>query len=273
MTTMEPGRRGSLLAAVAFAAAVVVAVASLTGSALRGPTELLVYSGGVNRAAIPATIAEFERREGVRVTVVYDGCGALANRLRDSLAAIAAGNDRDLPDAFIPCDRAYIDEFGSRFEPAVDLAETDLVIVTRNGNPRAIGALPDLAKPDLRVGIADPALSAMGALSRRATARLGCDDAVMANVREQGAKADPLMASVRAGRLDAAVVFAANASTCRGELTVIPLAGEGLTATTAAAVSASSPRRELARSLIAMLRSDASRDRYIAANFRWLAGR
>lgn len=265
-------RRGSLLAAVALATAVVASFAAFAGAAARQPADLLVYSGGVNRAAIPATVAEFERREGVRVTIVYDGCGALADRMRDALSAID-GHGQPFPDAFIPCDRSYIDEFGSRFEPAVDLAETDLVIVTRIGNPRRIESLADLANTGLRVGIANPRLSAMGALTRRATARLGCDEAVMVNVRQQGAKADPLLDGVRAGRLDAAVVFAANASTCRGRVTVVPLSGDGLTAITSAAVSTTSPRRELARRLISALTSDASRDRYLAADFRWLAGR
>ncbi|MDA0839468.1 MAG: molybdate ABC transporter substrate-binding protein, partial [Planctomycetota bacterium] len=39
--------------------------------------ELVLYSGGVNRVAIQETVKDFQQREGVKISTVYNGCGIL----------------------------------------------------------------------------------------------------------------------------------------------------------------------------------------------------
>ncbi len=52
------------------------------------------------RPAIEQTIAEFERREGVKVTRVYNGCGIL-------VAQMKAG---EVPDAYFACDSEFMNQ-------------------------------------------------------------------------------------------------------------------------------------------------------------------
>ena len=47
------------------------------GDAWADQPELSVFAGSMLRPAIEDTIAEFEKREGVRISRVYNGCGIL----------------------------------------------------------------------------------------------------------------------------------------------------------------------------------------------------
>ncbi len=250
---------------LSWAAAIPIAIAWASGRT-SGDAELVIFSGGANRLATASTVAAFERREHVRVTMVTDGCGVLAARMRD----IEAGRSRErFPDAFLPCDVSYTAAF-PRLSPATVLAETDLVLVVPAGNPAGLHLLPDLARAGLRVGAADPDKSAMGMLTRRATARLGCDDAFARNLRMQGASAVPLIAGVRNGSLDVAVAFAANLALDSAGVTVVPLAIEGITTHSGFAVDERGAHRDLTMRLLADLRAQPSRARYEACGFRWI---
>src|SRR5256885_12146036 len=90
------------------------------------------------RPAIEETIADFERREGVSVTRVYNGCGIL-------VAAMKAG---ERPDAYFACDKSFMDQVNDLFLDARDVSQNQLVILVHKGNPRGVHSLKDLAQKD-----------------------------------------------------------------------------------------------------------------------------
>src|SRR5262249_52627624 len=67
--------------------------------------ELRLLSGAMLRPAIEETLTAFERREGVRVTRVYNGCGIL-------VAQMLAG---ERPDAYFACDKSFMDQVNDLF--------------------------------------------------------------------------------------------------------------------------------------------------------------
>jgi molybdate transport system substrate-binding protein len=259
-TIAATSRRGAI--AGVFAAALALLTLGAAAAFERGAAtrELVVYAGGVNRAAAMETIREFEQRESAHVVLVVDGCGVLASRIARDLAA-----GRGAPDLFVPCDGTYLEPFSDIYPVPRPLGDTDLVIAVPPGNPHGLSTLTDLAAPGLRVGAADADKSAMGRLTHRAIAHLGCEAGFAANLKQTGALADPLLAGLAAGALDAAVVFAANATPWRGRVDTVPLRLDGITATATAAARANSP---FAQRLVDALSSQRSLGRYRALGFR-----
>ena len=223
--------------------------------------EVVLYSGGVNRVAIEESLREFEAREGARVTRVYNGCGILTAQIR-------AGQR---PDAYFACDVSFMTTVGEHFGPALDLAETRIVILTRKDNPAGLTGLADLTRPGLALGVANAQQSALGALTARLLESRGLLERVMANVRVQAPTADLLVNQLRAGGLDAVVVYRANTSQVRDVLTVVELPEPEALAIQPYAIGRNSDHVHLMERLLAKLRSDGSRSRFEESGFTWKA--
>ncbi|MCC6234582.1 MAG: molybdate ABC transporter substrate-binding protein [Verrucomicrobiales bacterium] len=222
---------------------------------------VVLYSGGVNRMAIEDTLRRFEEREGVQITRVYNGCGILTSQIR-------AGQR---PDAYFACDVSFMTTVQEYFQPSTELAETRMVILTKQGNPRQIRTLADLAAPSLRVGVANAEQSALGALTARLLRELGLDQAIQPNIVVQTPTADLLVNQVRAGGLDAAVVYQANTSQVLNSLHVIPIESPAALAIQPFAIARSSRHTFLMSRLLEALASTESRLRFEQTGFAWRA--
>lgn len=223
---------------------------------------LTLYSGTVNRIGIQATLDEFARREGCEITTVYNGCGILCAAMKEM-----AKEDRDLPDAYYACDICFIAPVAASFPEALILTEADIIIAVPKGNPRGIKTLADLAAPGLRVGIGNAMQSTLGYMTDCMLRAAGLQEAVAANAVSQVPAGDLLVTQLRAGTLDAAIVYSTNAMPQAEHLDRIALAVPGAKAAQPFAVRRGSPRAQLAFRLLDALR--ANQDRFTAAGFRW----
>ena len=179
---------------------------------------LTIYSGGVNRLAIDDQIDAFAAREGVEINRLYLGCGLLVSQMQ----SIREGTHSDLfPDMYISCDASYHEEVSSLFLPPTRATSTDMVILVQPNNPHQIQSIADLAKPELRVGLANPDESALGGLSRTLLKKEGYYDQVMENCVVQTPTADMLVNAMKAGGLDAAIVYRVNCAKVEDEMPVI----------------------------------------------------
>jgi molybdate transport system substrate-binding protein len=231
----------------------------VAGDAWEETPEVVLFSGGVNRVAIEDTLQRFEQREGVRVTRVYNGCGILVSQMK-------AGQH---PDAYFACDTSFMGEVTNLFESPTNISQTQIVLLLPKGNPKNIHNLADLAGPGLRVGVANEAQSALGALTARLLKAQSLYDRVMPNVRVQTPTADLLVNQMRTGSLDAVVVYTANTSQVKDLFTIIPVTGPGATAIQPFAVGRNSQHRYLMERLLEALRSTASRERFETNGFQW----
>ncbi|MBM3881804.1 MAG: hypothetical protein FJ387_19115 [Verrucomicrobia bacterium] len=230
----------------------------VAGDAWAERPEVLLYSGGVNRLAIEETIQQFEQREGAQVTRVYNGCGIL-------VAQMKLGQQ---PDAYLACDVSYLTPVQNLFNPGIEVSETDIVLLVAKGNPLGLRALADLARPGLRVGMANPRQSTLGDLTVQLLERSGVADGVLANVRSQTPTADLLVNQIRTGSLDVVVVYEANTSQVRDFLDVVHLGVPGAVAVQPYAVGTHSAHPQLMSRLRAAIQKEASRQRYAALGFR-----
>lgn len=223
--------------------------------------ELTLYAGSMLRPAIEETISEFERREGVKVTRVYNGCGIL-------VAQMKAG---EIPDAYFACDVEFMNQVKDIFPISESVSQNELVILVKKGNPHGIKSLEDLTKPGLRVGIGHEKQCAMGWITQRTFAESGLRTELMKNVVVQTPTGDMLVNQMRSGSLDAAVAYLSNAAGAADFLDAIRIQGIPCSvATQPYGVAKGSHNRQLGERLLRAIRTKESKEKFTSEGFRWL---
>jgi molybdenum ABC transporter molybdate-binding protein len=223
---------------------------------------ILFFSGAMLRPAIDATINQFEKREGVQVTRVYNGCGILVSQMK-------AGSR---PDAYFSCDRSFMAKVVDLFVDGEDVSTNRLVILVKPGNPLGVTDVASLARPGLRVGLAHPEKSAMGAITHNMLIAMGLADSVAKNVKVELATGDSVVNNLLTGSLDAVIVCQSNAMAAGDKVQRLPIdAPEGL-AIQPVALGKSAKYPQLTARLVELLKSPQSRARFESAGFRWRLG-
>lgn len=232
------------------------------GDAWTETPEITLYAGSMLRPAIEKTITDFEEREGVRVTRVYNGCGIL-------VAQMKAGQ---VPDAYFACDTEFMNQVKTLFPQPQDLSRNELVILVHKGNPHGIKSLRDLTKPNLRVGIGHEKQCAMGWLTQKTFDESGLKTEVMKNVVVQTPTGDMLVNQMRSGSLDAAVAYLSNAAGAAKDLDAIRI--QGLACAIAIqpfAIAKDSANKQLTERLLTAIRTAQSQERFTTEGFLWVA--
>lgn len=225
--------------------------------------ELSIFAGSMLRPAIEDTIIEFEQREGVRVSRVYNGCGILVAQMK--------GGQK--PDAYFACDVEFMQQVKDTFPEAVDVSQNELVIIVPKGNPQNIASLKDLTKPGLKVGVGHEKQCAMGWITQNVFRESGVQQELMDNVTVQTPTGDMLVNQLRTGSLDAAVVYLSNAAGSADYLDAVQIQGIPCsTATQPWAVARESRHPYLAARLFEKICSAESQEIFAAEGFRWQIG-
>jgi molybdenum ABC transporter molybdate-binding protein len=234
---------------------------TVRGDVWENVPELAVFAGSMLRPAIEDTIVEFEKREGAKVSRVYNGCGIL-------VAQMKAGQH---PDAYFACDQEFMKQVPDIFPESNDVSQNELVIMVQKGNPHAIKSLSDLSKRGLKVGIGHEKQCAMGWITQNTFREAGITKDVMENVAVQTPSGDMLVNQMQTGSLDAAVAYLSNAAGAGEFLDAIRI--EGLpcsVATQPFAIAQDSPRPNITARLFEKLCSADSQSIFEAEGFRWL---
>jgi len=222
--------------------------------------ELNLFAGSMLRPAIEETVKQFEKREGVRVNTVYNGCGIL-------VAQMKAGQ---VPDAYFACDTEFMEQVPDLFPEPTDVSQNELVIIVKKGNPHNIAGLRDLTKEGLRVGIGHEKQCAMGWVTQNTFREGGVQTEVMENVTVQTPTGDMLVNQMRAGSLDAAVVYLSNTAGSGNFLDAVRIQGlECSVATQPYAIKPESPNALTASRLFQQICSTESQESFTAEGFRW----
>ena len=164
---------------------------------------LTLFAGGMLRPALEPIITAFCKREGVRIDRSYNGCGVLVAQIRSGAQ----------PDAYAACDQSFLDMVQDQFTPGTLLSRNALVLLVPKGNPASLQSARDLSREGVKIGIASPQRSALGALTVKALQDAGLYDDLRSsgNCAVESATGDFLVNQVRAGGLDGAIVYHSNA--------------------------------------------------------------
>jgi molybdate transport system substrate-binding protein len=225
--------------------------------------ELVVYAGAMLRPALEESLTEFENREKVRITRVYNGCGILVGQMQVG----------ELPDIYFACDTSFMSKVQDKFDAAKNVSNNQLMIVVRKGNPKQVFELTDLGKPGLRVGIGHEHQCALGALTKETFLRTGTYAKVLKNIVVQSPTGDflvnQLFVSGQKG-LDVVVAYRSNILPFPDKVDGIPITGVPCaTPAQPIAVSKSSKYPELSRRLTEFLQAKESRQRFEKLGFGW----
>jgi len=163
--------------------------------------EITIFSGAMLSPGLEPVIERFRRREGVEVRTSYQGCGLLVAQMKQGAR----------PEAYVSCDESFMEMVSDRFEVPTLLTKNDLIILVRRDNPRSIREAKDLARDGVRVGLAHETQSALGHLTWRWLTDIDLRESVADRCSVESATGDFLVNQLRAGSLDAVVVFRSNA--------------------------------------------------------------
>jgi len=222
--------------------------------------ELVVYAGAMLRPAVETSLVEFEKRENVRITRIYNGCGILVSQMKTG----------DIPDLYFACDTSFMTMVQDQFNDPKNVSNNQLMITTKKGNPKQVLELKDLAKPGLRVGIGHEQQCALGALTKETFLLNKLYGEISKNVKVQSPSGDMLVNQIRTGSLDVVVAYRSNVAPFADELDGIPITGvKCATPSQPIAVSKNSAHPELSRKLMEYLQTADSRARFEKLGFGW----
>ncbi len=222
--------------------------------------ELTIYAGSMLRPGLQKALDEFEKREKVRITRVYNGCGLLVSQMQVS----------DVPDLYFACDTSFMDKVREKFEEPSNVTTNQLMIVVPKGNPKEILKLTDLGQKGLRVGVGHEHQCALGQLTQETFIRTGVFAKVVNNIVARSPTGDFLVAQLLAGSLDVVVAYRTNITPYPNRLDGIPITGVPCAAPAQPiAVAKSSKYPELSRRLMEYLQTEESKERFEKLGFGW----
>ncbi|MBI3986303.1 MAG: substrate-binding domain-containing protein [Lentisphaerae bacterium] len=174
---------------------------------------LRVLCGSSMAAPIQEIGRQFAQAQGVRIEFDLGGSETL-------LPKILAGAKADV---FV-CHDPFEDKLkaAGRWNDTVTIGYLEPVLAVRPGNPKAIRAVRDLAKPGPRLGIGDPRYSTCGELFVRALRERMIEEDVMRNVVLQARSHGEMANGLIVGSLDAVVVWNFVVGLYPGKLEVVP---------------------------------------------------
>jgi molybdenum ABC transporter molybdate-binding protein len=222
--------------------------------------EILLYTGAMLTPAIRQRIAEFESREGVSIQLVPNGCGVLVSQMKAGAR----------PDAYFSCDTSFMDDVSELFDSPTNVSSNDMVILVKNEMRGTIESLSDLTKPNIRVGTAHPEKSALGALTVRLLDHLKIN--VNNNKLLDSATGDFLVNQLRAGSLDAVIVYRSNAlanSSTLNDAFIVDIDEPMAVAIQPFAIGANSNHKSLMMRLLDALTGNESKLDFLKYGFKW----
>jgi molybdate transport system substrate-binding protein len=243
-------RLRALVAAVAAVALVLAAVALAGGSQARTTQRLTVFAA--------ASLGNVFPRIDPHGRYSFGGSNMLAAQIQQGLPAdVFASANTKLP--------AQLHQLGLVTEPLV-FTSNRLVIVVAHGNPRGVRGVRDLERSGLRIVMAAAGVP-VGDYTRTVLARLGLSDLVGKAVSQE-TDVREVLAKVTLGEADAGFVYATDAKTVAGKVSVVRIApsAQPRVAYAAAAVK-SSKHLAAAKVWVNALRGKAAQKKLRAAGF------
>ena len=221
--------------------------------------EIVLFSGAMLRPGVEKTLKEFETREGVRFTTVYNGCGILCSQMR-------AG---ERPDGYFSCDTSFMKSVADLYLDSVNIVDNDLMLIVAKGNPLNLQKPEDLLRPGLRVGLPHHEKSAMGNIAWKMLVTLGIYDKIGTNLKVESPTGDFLINQLRTGSLDVIIACRSNYIGVREYLDGVPIESPLAHMIQPYAVGKETRYPQLMTRLRDAIVSTESRKRFESSGFGW----
>jgi molybdate transport system substrate-binding protein len=239
--------------------------------------QLVLMSGAMLKPAIDDLVKRFSQREGVDVNTIYAGCGIHVAQMK----AIRKGDvvATHFPDAYFACDVSFMKMVQQWFEASKTISRNDMVLAVPKGNPLGIKSIKDLTRPELRLGLAHPVNSALGALTDDLLKKLGLHEQVYTPKRKLPVvhtdAGHMLVNQMRAGALDIIVVYRSNVLSNTDNpdraLEIVEMNIPEAIAIQPYAVAKDSQHKYLMRRFLDAILSPQSESHFRDVGFQWIA--
>jgi molybdate transport system substrate-binding protein len=215
------------------------------------PPPLRVAAAGALRPAMRELAASYAGRP---VEIAFSSSQAALDAVRKGQA-----------DVVVVGHEAFMDQ--AKAEEIIDPDRTSTqrvaylvpVIVVPKGNPKAIVALPDLLRPGVRLALADPGSTCLGATTRELFARDRAFEAIAERVVFHSSSCEETVGVVADGRADAAIGWHVLSESFAGRVETVRLVGNDVPIASAwAAVAKTAQDPVAARSFVEYLTAPAS---------------
>jgi len=250
---------------------------------------LVLMSGAMLKPGVDDLVKEFSQREGVSINTIYAGCGIHVAQMKAMKRGEAVAGH--FPDAYFSCDVSFMNMVQPWFEASTIITRNDMVLVVPKGNPNRVRSIEDLARPEedpakptddpakrkLRIGLAHPVNSALGALTDDLLKKLKLHAKVYAPGRVvlHADAGHMLVNQMRTGALDLVVVYRSNVlsnpENAEKHLDIVEMNLAEAMAIQPYAVAKNSQHKYLMRRLLEAILSPDSQQRFRGAGFQWLA--
>jgi len=226
--------------------------------------ELTFFAGGVNHRPLEPIVERFAEREGVEVNTVFNGCGILTAQMK----TLRENQQSGFPDMYMACDVYYLEVVSELFQDAVNVSNTDVVVVVEEGNPKNIQTLEDLTRPGIRVAVGQPDQCTVGVITRQMLEDEGLYQELLDNnVVTRKPSSSMLVPDVIAGAVDAALAYRSDTIAEGDKLEVIPIDSPLGKAVQPYSIARSSDYKHLAGRLFDTIVR--SREDFERAGFNW----
>ncbi len=238
---------------------------------------LVLMAGAMLKPGIDDLVKSFSEREGVTINTVYAGCGIHVAQMKAMKGKFAAPSR--FPDAYFSCDVSFMTQVQQWFEASKVISRNDMVLVVPKGNPARVKSIEDLARPDLRVGLAHPVNSALGALTDDLLKKLKLHAKVYDAARKypvvHSDAGHALVNQMRAGALDLLVVYRSNVlsnpENAEKYMDVVEMNLPEAVAVQPYAVAKDSQHKYLMRRLLEAILSPPCKAQFLKSGFQWVA--
>ncbi len=182
---------------------VIISIGVVLSCSFRGAAEepLLVFCGAGLMKPMDEIKVSFEEETGLTVRIVYGGSGELFGMI----------STRKEGDVYIPGAEKYIED-ALREKMIVEDEITVIcyhvpVILVPKGNPAQIHSLADLAKPGLRLALADEKAAAIGKTGKAILEKNALYEDVKKNVVVKPGTTNQLLMYVATSQVDGAIAW------------------------------------------------------------------
>jgi len=170
---------------------------------MHAKNKVFIYCGAGLKPAMDEIVKLFESKYGVTIEITYGGIGALASQFFAS----------KIGDVFIVPDPLHFDKLEEN--GYVKLYSKVLVlkpvIAFAKDNPKNITSLFDLLRSDVKVGLGDPRVPAIGRAAKEVLEKAGIAEAVYNKTVVFALTVNELATYIKTGAIDVAIVWRATA--------------------------------------------------------------
>ena len=218
--------------------------------------EITFFCGAVNRRAVESLVDDFQRREGVVVNTIYNGCGFLT----EDMKIIKRNNESTqlFPDVYMACDLYYLENVRQWFQESANVSDVEIVIAVPKGSDK-VQALADLVKPGIRVSVGEPDACTIGALTRRLLTREGLYEKLKEKQMRDGEivveknSSAALVPDVVLGHVDATVAYISDVLANKEHLDMVRIKSPLNLAIQPLSIARSSEHKHIVRRLVAKI--------------------